>query len=212
MKMTLRWLIHMIISKIKKMSLKVWKTIIIAMFNLICFLLIFIPELIMFVILKNIFDNNFLNLYFELYILIKLTLMIKEIIISKRINNYFIFYDVKWLNLYMVFQKVDKKKMQDMDCNTKFEELKDMSNKLDARFLKKNKCYIAITHDTIINGIENSKGFKIKKKLYLYTDNLDKLQYQIFLCKNTKNKCKIRRWGRLPRKFYYVRFKYEGVE
>ncbi len=198
--------------KIKSIILKVWNYIIFLVFNLGATSLAFIPEVIILIILIIISDSILILPLFWIFILIKLTLIIKEIIISKRINNYFIFYDVSWFNLYIVFQKVDKKKMLTLDCDTKFEELMYMTKNLDDRFLKKNKNYIALTHDTIINGIGNIEGLTIKKKFYLYTDNLDKLQYQIFLCKNTKNKCKIRRWGRRPRKFYYVRLKYEGVE
>lgn len=197
---------------IEKVILKVWNYIIFIVCSLMLTFLVFIPDVIILIILISIIDSTLILLLFRMYILIKLTLIIKEIVISKRINNYFIFYDVSWLNLYIVFQKVDKKKMLDMDCDTKFNELKDMSNLLDDRFLKKNKNYIAITHDTIINGIEKVKGLKIKRKIYLYTNNLDTLQYQIFLCKNTKNKCRIRKWGNRPRKFYYVSFKYEGIE
>jgi len=197
--------------KIKRISLKVWNYIIFLVFNLIFTFLAFIPEVIILFILTNISDNILIFPFLWIFISIKLILMSREIIISKRINNYFIFYDISWFNLYLVFQKVDKKKISNMDCDTKFEELKCMPQNLDDRFLKKGKTYITITHDTIIKGIEKIEGIEIKRRFYLYSNNLDKLQYQIFLCKNIKNKCKIRRAGRMKRRFYYVRFKYNNT-
>lgn len=194
--------------KIKESLCKIWNTIVCFVISSILSLITFVPEIIL-LIIWNYYCRNISIILPIVIIIIKSILIIKEKIITKRLNDYFIMYDIKWFNLFLIFQQVNKKEIEKKSCEIKYEELKNMSENFDISFLNPNKIYITITHDTIIKGLKKMKGVKIKKEIYLYSKNLDKLQFQIFLCKNTKNKCIIRRAGKMERKFYYVRFKYQ---
>jgi hypothetical protein len=199
---------------IKIKFLKIWN-------NGICFIIgtmltsiAFIPEILIFIFLINYFNEPFILIIFCVFILLKAKLIVNEVIISKRINDYFIMYDIKWLNLYMLFQKVDKKKIMTKDCETKYKELRNMTDSFDLSILNPKRNYITVTHNTVMQSLKKIPGINIKKKIYLYTQNLDKIQFQIFLCKNKSNNCRIRRARILKRKFYFVKFKYyeKGAE
>nr|WP_312579572.1 hypothetical protein [Sedimentibacter sp.] len=167
------------VNKIKKLLWRLWNTIVYYTTITILSLIPFIPEIILLVIWYYYCKN--ISIILPLVIIImKSVLILKEKIITKRLNDYFIMYDIKWLNLYLIFQQVNKKEIKKKSCELKYEELKNMSENFDISLLKPQRNYITITHGTIIKGLKKIKGIEIQREIYLFSKNLDKLQFQIF--------------------------------